>query len=102
VQYHEDGTTYWANPSKLRVMQLATQPLVVSFTTSEYRQAALHNTEQRDVVLEIGCHVGITTHMLAARCSGVVGIDMAPEVIQIARTRCAWAWDVDSFIHVCA
>lgn len=54
----------------------------------EYRHA-VRRVQTDDVVLEIGCHEGITTFLLAQRSPKVVGIDKSEYSINLARTNFA-------------
>lgn len=42
-----------------------------------------------DALLEVGCGTGALTRKLAARAAAVVGIDLAPGMVEAARARCA-------------
>lgn len=44
---------------------------------------------------EIGCANGELTHMLAARCDALLGTDMHPRAVAVARERCAGLGHVD-------
>lgn len=39
-------------------------------------------------VLEIGCSVGVLTHMLAARCAKLLAVDISEKPLKIAKKRC--------------
>ncbi len=39
--------------------------------------------------LEIGCSIGVLTARLAQRCDEIVGIDIDPRALELARVRCA-------------
>ena len=39
--------------------------------------------------LEVGCSIGVLTERLAARCDALLAIDIVPQAIEAARTRCA-------------
>jgi 2-polyprenyl-3-methyl-5-hydroxy-6-metoxy-1,4-benzoquinol methylase len=39
--------------------------------------------------LEIGCSIGVLTHMLAPRCEALLGIDLVEQPLAAARARCA-------------
>lgn len=88
VQYFEDGSQYHVNPKKLRKLWLSSQRIVVCFYTIEFRHALVHNLDvSSSVVLEIGCHEGIATHMISKRSTFVLGLDVNKTVIQVARSR---------------
>lgn len=42
-----------------------------------------------DRILDIGCGIGIIAHLLAEKHKEVVGIDLLPESIKIAKAKCA-------------
>lgn len=87
VRYHEDDTTYWCNPKKLRKLHLASRRILVARFTHAYRDAVVHNVDRPDVCLEIGCHEGMTTNIISNRATFVCGIDTAHEVVAIAAQR---------------
>ncbi|KAL6760124.1 hypothetical protein V8C86DRAFT_1167651 [Haematococcus lacustris] len=87
VRYMEDDSCFWVTPARLRRLLPARKQVVVAFLTEDYRQAAVHNAEAGDVCLEIGCHAGITTRMLAKRCRWVLGVDTSQHVVDVARAR---------------
>lgn len=39
--------------------------------------------------LDIGCGTGTLTSMLASKCSGVLGLDISPGMLSVARERCS-------------
>ena len=53
----------------------------------EYRASIPEWINERDVVLEIGCEWGTTTKIIAEHCKEVIGTDISPEVIELARER---------------
>jgi 2-polyprenyl-3-methyl-5-hydroxy-6-metoxy-1,4-benzoquinol methylase len=53
----------------------------------DHRQAAVHNTCAKDVCLEVGCHAGVTLNIVSNRCTWVLGVDTAAEVIEVARNK---------------
>eukprot|EP00931_Biecheleriopsis_adriatica_P110948 TRINITY_DN85281_c0_g1_i1.p1 TRINITY_DN85281_c0_g1~~TRINITY_DN85281_c0_g1_i1.p1 ORF type:complete len:188 (-),score=36.74 TRINITY_DN85281_c0_g1_i1:106-621(-) len=64
--------------------------LVICSRTREYRRAAreLLPLKSRGWVLEVGCHEGITTQLLAEGAQGrVLGIDRSHSAIEAARRR---------------
>lgn len=54
---------------------------------TEYRAAALGLVTKDDYVLEVGCHVGGTTKVLATVAGGLIGLDQQPDLIAEARVR---------------
>ena len=40
-------------------------------------------------VLEVGCSIGVLTQALAARCDGLLAVDIAERALDVARRRCA-------------
>lgn len=65
------------------------------FTTSEYEAgkyaatlAALSRKNYKDV-FEIGCSIGVLTEQLAARCDGLLAIDVSEKALEQAKKRCA-------------
>lgn len=61
--------------------------VVVCEEVSEYRAAALSLVKPDDYVLEVGCHVGGTTKVLAGLCRKLVGIDQQADLVAQARIR---------------
>jgi cyclopropane fatty-acyl-phospholipid synthase-like methyltransferase len=39
--------------------------------------------------LEVGCSIGVLTHMLAANCDALLGVDIVEQPLAAARLRCA-------------
>ena len=39
--------------------------------------------------LEVGCSIGVLTHMLAERCDSLLGVDIVEDPLDAARSRCA-------------
>ncbi|WIA14213.1 hypothetical protein OEZ85_002752 [Tetradesmus obliquus] len=87
VKYLSDGTTYWVRPDSMRVFPKPPARVLVAETTKHYRSAALLYTHPDDVVLEVGCHEGVTTDMLHKRCKWVLGIDTATDPLDRAKAR---------------
>ncbi|KAG2496226.1 hypothetical protein HYH03_005824 [Edaphochlamys debaryana] len=87
IRYHEDDTTYYARPKLLRRMFPSSKRVLVARHTFAYRDAMIHNIERRDVCLEVGCHEGLTTNIIANRATHVVGIDLSPEAVALAAAR---------------
>lgn len=66
------------------------------FATSDYERekyaatlAALPVGRQYDRCFEVGCSIGVLTRQLAARCTEIVGVDVAEAALTQARSRCA-------------
>ncbi|MFL5807748.1 MAG: class I SAM-dependent methyltransferase [Roseiflexaceae bacterium] len=64
---------------KLRTRFIATRGV------QEYRATIPYLVQQQDVVLELGCAWGSTTHILATHSHMVVGTDVSPACITRAR-----------------
>lgn len=64
------------------------------FETSPYEaekyssSLAMLPRERYDRALEIGCSIGVFTHMLASRCDQLLAIDIAEQALAEARKRC--------------
>ena len=62
---------------------------------SDYEQAKYHRTltvlgdRRFSSALEVGCSIGVLTHMLAPRCDRLLAVDIVEEPLQAARLRCA-------------
>ncbi|MBQ2832086.1 trans-aconitate 2-methyltransferase [Methanobrevibacter sp.] len=52
----------------------------LSYDINDYRKNLLGLVEDGDTVIELGCHVGGTTRLLADRCR-VIALDNSPEAI---------------------
>jgi len=61
--------------------------VVVCEEVGEYRAAAQQLVGSDDCVLEVGCHVGGTTKVLAAAAGHLVGLDRQPSLVAQARQR---------------
>ena len=46
-------------------------------------------------VLDLGCGTGTLTHALAGQAEHVLGVDLSPEMVRLARQRCADRTNVD-------
>src|SRR5439155_12586410 len=53
----------------------------------EYRETIASWVNKNDVVLEIGCEWGTTTGLIAPYCKEVIGTDISPECIEVARKK---------------
>ena len=63
------------------------------FEQSDYENEKYQETlnvlgEQYDSALEIGCSVGVLTHLLAARCAHLLAVDISEKPLKIAQKRC--------------
>lgn len=72
----------------------ASDPDPWHFATSEYERdkyaatiAALPSARYRRC-FEVGCSIGVLTRALAERCDTILGVDIADNALQQARTRC--------------
>lgn len=61
--------------------------VVVCEEVGEYRAAAQQLVHSRDCVLEVGCHVGGTTKVLASAAGHLVGLDQQPSLVAQAREK---------------
>ena len=74
---------------------------------SEYRKATLLCVKPGDSVLEIGCHCGKTTKLIADAGANVIGIDIGKNIINNAMKRypkvpfrVADAWDINTLMKL--
>ncbi|CAK4717503.1 hypothetical protein LEN26_005936 [Aphanomyces euteiches] len=90
---YRDGSTYHVAPSRLtpQLFRPSGHPfktgVLVSAKTDHYRRLAKTQILPSDIVLEIGCDLGITVDSIA-ECVGVanvVGVDKSHESIQVAK-----------------
>lgn len=57
-------------------------------TNNHYHKFLLKHVPQNCVnALEIGCGTGAFARLLATRCKHVIGLDLSPEMIRVARSR---------------
>mmetsp|Transcript_18362 Transcript_18362/g.42880 ORF Transcript_18362/g.42880 Transcript_18362/m.42880 type:complete len:261 (-) Transcript_18362:12-794(-) len=71
---------------KKNMLALAgTSEMVVCEEVGEYRAAALQLVAPSDVVLEVGCHVGATTKVIASVAKAVIGLDQKAMLVEQAR-----------------
>jgi hypothetical protein len=61
--------------------------IVVCENVDDYRRVIPKIVQETDVVLEVGCHEGITTALLGVVASRAVGVDKSVHCIPIARDR---------------
>ncbi len=65
------------------------------FQTDPYEQAKYHRSiallgrRRFASGLEVGCSIGVLTHMLAPLCDALLGVDLLDQPLQAARARCA-------------
>jgi predicted TPR repeat methyltransferase len=73
----------------------AADPDPWDFETSLYEGNKYRSTlemlagQQFSAALEIGCSIGVLTHMLAAQCEALLAVDIAPSALAAAASRCA-------------
>jgi SAM-dependent methyltransferase len=74
---------------------------------TEYRQEIAECVTSEDDVVEVGCHQGVTTEMLARHARRAVGVDLSAKVIAMARERfpkihfeCCAADDISRLRHL--
>lgn len=60
--------------------------IVVCENEFEYRKAVEY-VQASDTVLEVGCHEGVTTNMIAPRCARIHGVDKSEYSIDLAKQR---------------
>ena len=56
-------------------------PFIIAEDIREYRELAKHCLRPTDVVLEVGCALGVTTDIIGNLCSDVVGVDLSENQI---------------------
>lgn len=61
--------------------------VVVCEEIGEYRRAALQLVNKEDCALEVGCHVGATTKVIATVAGYTVGLDQQPQLIAEAKEK---------------
>jgi len=72
-----------------------TNPDPWGFRTNPYEQAKYHRSIEmlagRRFVsgVEVGCSIGVLTHMLAPLCETLLAVDIVDQPLQAARVRCA-------------
>ncbi|RHZ40820.1 hypothetical protein DYB31_001676 [Aphanomyces astaci] len=90
---YKDGSAYHANPSRLTPQLFrpnagsAQVGVIVTAKTDHYRRLARTQITSTDIVLEIGCDLGITVDSIAdiVGPSNVIGVDKSHDSIQIAK-----------------
>jgi SAM-dependent methyltransferase len=63
--------------------------IIVVSAVEDYRRLARGRVGPKDSVLEIGCSTGMTTERLARSARSVVAVDHSPEMVALAKARCA-------------
>jgi len=61
--------------------------IIVAKEESTYRKAVINHVKETDSVLEIGCHVGVTTALISKYAKSSFGIDSSEFSIQAAKKR---------------
>ena len=61
--------------------------IIVAKKESSYRKAVIDSINKQDCVLEIGCHVGVTTALVAKLAKFSYGIDSSEYSINMAKKR---------------
>eukprot|EP00404_Azadinium_spinosum_P037708 CAMPEP_0180639262 /NCGR_PEP_ID=MMETSP1037_2-20121125/44868_1 /TAXON_ID=632150 /ORGANISM="Azadinium spinosum, Strain 3D9" /LENGTH=265 /DNA_ID=CAMNT_0022661053 /DNA_START=142 /DNA_END=940 /DNA_ORIENTATION=- len=83
VARHKSSTRHRRN---LQLLSVASE-VIVCEEVGEYRDVARTLVGKDDVILEVGCHVGGTTKVLAGVCRRLVGLDQQPQLVAEARER---------------
>jgi len=81
IERHKTSARHKKN---LLLLSSASQ-VVVCEEVGEYRAAALALVKPEDNVLEVGCHVGGTTKVLASVAGHLVGLDRQADLVAQAR-----------------
>eukprot|EP01026_Neomeris_dumetosa_P046724 TRINITY_DN39870_c0_g1_i1.p3 TRINITY_DN39870_c0_g1~~TRINITY_DN39870_c0_g1_i1.p3 ORF type:complete len:155 (-),score=8.27 TRINITY_DN39870_c0_g1_i1:260-724(-) len=50
-------------------------PIIVCEHVDDYRKAITQYVEQEDIIIELGCALGVTTELIARHCHYVLGVD---------------------------
>lgn len=99
----EDVAAEWDRVASLRVEQIE-QRKDISFS-HVLLPTMLHLCANSDMtsVIDVGCGVGLLTEAIARSATRVVGVDLSPHSIQIARTRLRMLHDMSAkdvkFVH---
>jgi precorrin-6B methylase 2 len=72
-----------ANENQFRT----TTRFIATRNVKEYRESIAEWVNEDDVVLEVGCEWGTTTVQIAPHCREVIGTDVSPECIEVARRK---------------
>mmetsp|Transcript_131105 Transcript_131105/g.327096 ORF Transcript_131105/g.327096 Transcript_131105/m.327096 type:complete len:257 (+) Transcript_131105:112-882(+) len=77
-----------SNRHKSNMLKLGNaSEVIVCEEVSEYRAAAQFLVKPNDNVLEVGCHVGGTTKVLAGLCQKLIGVDQQADLVAQARIK---------------
>ncbi|KAI8468063.1 MAG: hypothetical protein J3K34DRAFT_479511 [Monoraphidium minutum] len=74
-------------PRHLKAIHEMPARVLVVETTRDYREAAYAFTQPEDIVLEVGCHFGLTTAALHQRAAFAAGVDRSEDNVAEARRR---------------
>ena len=91
----QDGLQTGSRPASHFQQLYQANPDPWGFNTSAYEQEKYRHTVaslgDRHFAsgLEVGCSIGILTHLLAARCDRILGVDIVEDPLADARLRCA-------------
>eukprot|EP01023_Acetabularia_acetabulum_P044450 TRINITY_DN4465_c0_g2_i1.p2 TRINITY_DN4465_c0_g2~~TRINITY_DN4465_c0_g2_i1.p2 ORF type:complete len:158 (-),score=17.96 TRINITY_DN4465_c0_g2_i1:178-651(-) len=66
---------------------LSAPPIVVCEHVDDYRRAIAQNVNSEDIVVELGCALGVTTELLGRHCKKVVGVDKSDFQYEQAKIR---------------
>ena len=87
-----DSTT--ANNANQGEMRVHSPKIIATVGVEQYRQTIARSVQSGDAVLEVGCHLGTTTHLLqqAATANGgdggyAIGVDCGSKIIRGAQKR---------------
>ena len=69
------------NQFKLKTLYIGTRGV------KEYRDSIPEFLNERDTVLEIGCEWGTTTTTISQHCKEVIGTDVSPDCIKVAKEK---------------
>ena len=70
--------------------QWITCDIIVAKEEVTYRKAVVKNVKATDTVLEVGCHVGVTTALISKYAEKSIGIDSSEFSIKEAKKRKIW------------
>jgi len=86
------GFVFWTRTSN-KIKKYTTHhnldgiPVIVTEDVREYREIAKQCLNQQDVVLEVGCHLGVTADIISKYCREIVAIDVGELFLNKARER---------------
>eukprot|EP01024_Parvocaulis_polyphysoides_P010628 TRINITY_DN13649_c1_g1_i3.p2 TRINITY_DN13649_c1_g1~~TRINITY_DN13649_c1_g1_i3.p2 ORF type:complete len:156 (-),score=25.02 TRINITY_DN13649_c1_g1_i3:128-595(-) len=66
---------------------LSGSPIIVCEHVDDYRRAISIHVNSNDVVIELGCALGVTTELIGRHCKKVVGVDKSDFQFQNATIR---------------